>query len=130
MITLWARPHYMGAVTTYSNVVRGFTPTGAYWMIAQGVLGPNGQPIVQPDNIPEFSGIPQTVMPASCASLTSGAGGPSPACAQALAHYRAFITYQPASRFWAFQGIEATIFIALAATLIAVTAVVLLRRDA
>jgi hypothetical protein len=130
VITLWARPHYMSAVTTYSNVVRGFTPAGAYWMIAQGVLGPNGQPIAQPDNIPEFNGIPQNVMPASCASLTSGAGGPSPTCAQALAHYRAFITYQPASRFWAFQGIEATIFIALAATLIAVTAVVLLRRDA
>jgi hypothetical protein len=130
VITLWVRPHYLSAVTTYYNVVRGFTPAGAYWMIAQGVLGPNGQPIAQPDNIPEFNGIPQTVMPASCASLNSGAGRPSPACAQALAHYRAFITYQPASRFWAFQGIEATIFIALAATLIAVTAVVLLRRDA
>jgi hypothetical protein len=130
VITLWLRPHYMSAVTKFSSVVSSFTPSGAYWTIAQGVLGPNGQPIPQPDNIPEFNGIPQNALPASCAGLTNGAAGPTPACVRALAHYRAFITYQPASRFWAFQGIEATIYIALAATLIAVTAAVLLRRDA
>jgi hypothetical protein len=44
--------------------------------------------------------------------------------------YRAFITYQPASRYWAFQGIETGIFVLLAAALIAVTAIVVLRRDA
>ena len=37
--------------------------------------------------------------------------------------YRASVTYQPASRFWAFQSIETGIFVALAAF-------VLLRRDA
>jgi hypothetical protein len=46
-----------------------------------------------------------------------------------LAAFRGFITYQPASRYWAFQGIEFGIFAALAALLIAVTAGVLLRRD-
>ena len=51
-------------------------------------------------------------------------------CAQALSHFRGFLTYQPADRFWTFQGIEAGIFLALAFALIAVTAVVLLRRDA
>jgi hypothetical protein len=130
VVTLWLRPHYMSAVTTYYNVGRGFTPAGAYWMIASGVLGPNGQPIAQPDNVPEFNGIPQTVLPASCASAANGTGNPTPACVQALSHYRAFITYQPASRFWAFQGIEAGLFLALAAALIAVTAFVLLHRDA
>jgi hypothetical protein len=130
VITLWVRPHYMSAVTKFSSVVNSFTPAGAYWRIASGVLGPNGQPIAQPDNIPEFNGIPQTVLPASCASATNGTGNPTPACAQALSHYREFITYQPASRFWAFQGIEAGIFVALAAALIALTALVLLRRDA
>jgi len=44
--------------------------------------------------------------------------------------YRGFITYQPASRYWPFQGIETGIFIILAAALIAVTAIVLNRRDA
>jgi hypothetical protein len=43
--------------------------------------------------------------------------------------YRGFITYQPANRYWAFQGIETGIFVLLAAALIAVTAIVVLRRD-
>jgi hypothetical protein len=43
---------------------------------------------------------------------------------------RGLITYQPASRYWAFQGIETGIFVILAAALIAITAIVVLRRDA
>jgi len=31
------------------------------------------------------------------------------------------ITYQPGSRFWAFQGIESAIFVALAAVLVGIT---------
>jgi hypothetical protein len=57
-------------------------------------------------------------------------GNPTPACTEALSHYHAYLTYQPADRFWTFQGIETGIFLALAAALIAVTAVTLLRRDA
>jgi hypothetical protein len=132
VITLWVRPHYIAAVTKFSSVLSGFTPTGAYWKISQGVLGPNGQPVSQISNIPYWNGIPQNALPASCAALANSNGNPNPtpACAQALAHYRAFITYQPASRFWTFQGIETGIFVILAAALIAVTAMVLLRRDA
>ena len=40
------------------------------------------------------------------------------------------MTYQPASRFWAFQGIETGIFAVLAAALLAVTFWVLKRREA
>jgi hypothetical protein len=40
------------------------------------------------------------------------------------------LTYQPANRYWTFQGIETGIFVSLAAALIAVTVIVLLRRDA
>ena len=43
---------------------------------------------------------------------------------------RGFVTYQPAGRYWAFQGIETGIFVLLAAALLAVTAMVVLRRDA
>ena len=52
------------------------------------------------------------------------------ACARALARFHGFVTYQPAGRYWTFQGIETGIFVVLAAALIAVTAVTLLRRDA
>jgi hypothetical protein len=37
---------------------------------------------------------------------------------------------QPASRFWAFQGIETGIFVVLAAVLLGVTFWVIKRRDA
>ena len=43
---------------------------------------------------------------------------------------RGFVSYQPASRYWAFQGIETGIFVLLAAALLAVTAIAVLRRDA
>jgi hypothetical protein len=46
------------------------------------------------------------------------------------AGFRQFVTYQPASRYWAFQGIETGIFVVLAAALIAVTFYVVSRRDA
>ncbi len=39
-------------------------------------------------------------------------------------------TFQPAYRFWAFQGIEAAIFVVLAAALIGFTSRRVLSRDA
>jgi hypothetical protein len=44
--------------------------------------------------------------------------------------WRGFATYQPASRYWPFQGIETGIYLLLAAALIAVTFVIVRRRDA
>lgn len=40
------------------------------------------------------------------------------------------ITYQPATRFWAFQGIEVSIYLVLAAALIAFAYRMVLKRDA
>jgi hypothetical protein len=40
------------------------------------------------------------------------------------------ITYQPVGRFWDFQGIEAAIFIVLAAALVALACRMVLTRDA
>jgi hypothetical protein len=44
--------------------------------------------------------------------------------------WRGFATYQPASRYWPFQGIETAIFVLLASALIAVTFVIVRRADA
>ena len=41
-----------------------------------------------------------------------------------------FATYQPASCYWPFRGIETGIYVLLAAALIAVTFVIVRRRDA
>jgi ABC-type transport system involved in multi-copper enzyme maturation permease subunit len=131
VITLWLRSHYISAVTTTYSVLGNYGPTGAYWRLASGVIGPNGQPLPQPNNTFYFDDIPQTYLPRACSGVAGPNGGnPTPACTQALSHFHEFLTYQPGDRFWAFQGIEAGIFLALTAALIAVTAVTLLHRDA
>jgi hypothetical protein len=44
--------------------------------------------------------------------------------------YHQLSSYQPASRFWAFQGIEIAIFVVLAAALVALAYRMVRRRDA
>jgi len=130
VIAFWLRRQYLSPVTVYYNVTRGFTPPGSYWSLASGVLFPNGKPIDQNTSGNALDGIPVNYLPASCNQTTRGAFTPPPSCMHALAHFRGFLTYQPADRYWTFQGIETVIFLVLAAALIAVTAVTLLRRDA
>jgi hypothetical protein len=131
-VALWLRPHYMSAITVIYKLTSGFTPPGSYWQIASGVLFPNGQPVPQPADTPYFDGVAQPYLPGACSVMMSRnpPSNPPPACTQALSHFRSFLTYQPAGRYWTFQGIETGIFLVLAAALIAVTAAVLLRRDA
>jgi hypothetical protein len=130
LITLLLRPHYMSAVTVFYKVTSGFTPAGSFWQLAQGVVGPNGQQLAQPNNTNYIDGVPASSLPASCTQTSRGAFTPPASCTHALSHFQAFLTYQPADRYWTFQGIETGIFVVLAAALIAVAAVTLLRRDA
>ena len=127
VVTLWLRPHYISAVTVTYKLFSGYTPAGSYWQLAQGIRNPAGQLVPAPNGA-AIDGIPLGYLPSACAAAGKG-GPPTASCRQALAAFHGFITYQPASRYWAFQGIEFGIFAALAALLIAVTAVVLLRRD-
>jgi ABC-type transport system involved in multi-copper enzyme maturation permease subunit len=127
LTALRLRPHYMTPVTVYYKLTAPFTPAGSSLGISQGIIGPNGQTAVLSDGVPSYDGVP---IPAAClhAAATPNPQAPLPCLA---AHgYRGFVTYQPASRFWAFQGIESGIFVVLAAVLIAVTFWVLKRRDA
>ncbi len=127
VVALWLRPHYMSAVTVTYKLFSGYTPAGSYWQLAQGIRNPAGQLVPAPNGA-AIDGIPLGYLPSACAAAGKGVP-PAAACRQALAAFHGFITYQPASRYWAFQGIEFGIFTALAAVLIALTAVVLLRRD-
>jgi hypothetical protein len=130
VVALWLRPHYMSAVTVFYKATSSFTPTGSYWQLASGIIGPDGQPVNSNfSNEAVIDGIPASYLPASCTPPARGPFTPPPSCTQALGHFREFLTYQPADRYWAFQGIEAGIFLVLAAGLVAVTAAVLLRRD-
>jgi hypothetical protein len=147
VITLWVRKHYMAAVTTYANAGANLQPKGSYWSYASGLAGPHG-PLQQLNGMvqigtTEFDGVPSSALPAACRALvdagsvntgrTSASGvGDMSAINSCLTshHIQQFITYQPASRYWAFQGIETGLYILIAAALIAVTIAVIRRRDA
>ncbi len=129
------RPHYLTALTkTYSFLHHQASPTGSYWLVSGGVVGPGGQvPSIQAHGGPgiSFHGVPVPIsnMPSACQTLVFHDPLKFGSCLAAHG-YRALITYQPASRYWAFQGIETGIFVLLTAALIAVTAITVLRRDA
>jgi hypothetical protein len=126
LTALWLRPHYMTPVTVYYKITAAFTPTGSYLGIGQGWIGSNGQPPAPGPGNYGFNGEP---VPAACEKVMSGPQPDPLPCL--MAHgYRGYVTYQPASRFWAFQGIEIGIFVMLAVVLLAVTFWVLKRRDA
>jgi hypothetical protein len=130
------RAHFMAPVTTYYNpLLVNYTVKGQAWVFGQGVVDKHGQ--VYTGNAPGATGVPLSAVPGPCRSLLMRDPGSMTktqfhqayTCLQASG-YRGFITYQPGSRFWAFQGIETGIFVALAAALIAVTFYVVRRRDA
>jgi hypothetical protein len=117
---------------------RAFMPAGSYWLVSSGLVGPNGPvrtgplgggPTLSVDGVR----IPIAALPSTCRTLlfetSSKTAGGFPSC-MAAHGYRAVLSYQPADRYWAFQGIETGIFVFLAAAFIAVTTIVVLRRDA
>jgi len=141
VVFFWLRAHFMAAVTSYIPLNRGFN-AGSAWQLSAGYVGASGQSIGIPQSTTgpvlggvNGNGLPLTALPGQC-QAAAGNGPFTPAsyhavlsCAQAHG-IRAFVTYQPASRYWAFQGIETGIFVLLAAALLAITVAVVLRRDA
>jgi hypothetical protein len=130
VVTLWVRPHYLSAVTVVRNLTAQTRLSGSYWLLSQGARNPAGQLMAGPQDQTVAFGVPVSSLPKACAGLAKPAGGLTSSCRASLTGFRSFVTYQPVSRFWPFQGIETGVFVGLAAILLAVTAVVLIRRDA
>jgi ABC-2 family transporter len=131
MMPLWARPYLMAPL----HVTSAFNPAkmdqfttndnGSYmavtaavdlpgaWVIANQSLTPAGRVFTGP-------------APAACMRSTNS----MTPCQSALGRLglRQYVTYQPASRYWAFQAYEAAIFVVLAAGLGACCAVVIRHR--
>ena len=129
IVTYWVREHFMPAVTTVYSVTRNLSLNGATWTLAQGTVLPSGQFTtnlsVGPGHV--VSGPTGPQVPAACQAATSI--NATITCMARLG-YHSFATYQPGYRFWPFQFIETGTFVALAAALIAVTFLVVRRRDA
>jgi hypothetical protein len=130
VISEFLRPHYMAAVTTYYKVTGSFTPPGQAWVLSQGAVSRTGRVVAA------GWGDLYPALPASCQRLLPGSPtgkGTSESavfsCMQAHG-WRGFATYQPAGRYWPFQGIETGIYVLLAAALIGLTFVIIRRRDA
>jgi hypothetical protein len=126
------RSRYLTPMTKAFTFLRPtHLPIGSYWLVSSGLVGPHG-PVPVPTGITlsaDGVGINPAALPATCRGLIFQHSRDFLSCLSAHG-YHAFISYQPASRYWAFQGIETGIFAVLAAALIAVTAIVVLRRDA
>jgi len=129
------RAHYLAPLTmTFNFLHPPALPKGSYWLVSGGLVGPGGQVVSNPAHggpSISFGGVPVSIanVPAACRTLLFQGPHEFGSCLAARGYY-GLITYQPADRYWTFQGIETGIFVALAAALIAVTAVVILRRDA
>jgi ABC-type transport system involved in multi-copper enzyme maturation permease subunit len=128
------RSHYISPITkTFSFLHPLAMPTGSYWLVSGGLVGPGGVVQGGPKSGAglNIDGVPISVgsLPSACRALMFQ--GPHKLFSCLATHgYHGLISYQPASRYWAFQGIETGIFVVMAAALIAVTAIVVLRRDA
>jgi hypothetical protein len=125
LIAEYARPHYLTPASRLLPFGTGYggVPSGS-WVLSNGTTGPGGQHYGSSFTIQDI--------PAACRGQgPKPALSPSPSPSCMTAHgFHVLITYQPAGRFWAFQGIEAAIFLVLAAALIAVTFRLVLARDA
>ena len=134
------RMHFMTPVTTFYGVAANFNPPAGSINTGGGLINKAGQLVTGSLGNVMIDGVPSTSLPAACQQLipasASGPSGPSGATLNAVygclqkAGYRQFISYQPISRYWAFQGIETGIYLAVAAALIAITFYAVRRRDA
>jgi hypothetical protein len=126
LILQFARPHYLPAATHSARLtVQNLPISPRAWLLHKGVANAAG---VIVDNKGPIRG-PGSWVPTGCQSIAASVDDQLSRC---LAHdgYHWVLTYQPASRFWAFQGIEAAIFVVLAVFLAAFTYRKTLRSDA
>jgi hypothetical protein len=132
LIDQWVRPHYIAAVTHVYGLTRNWVPSGAVWQLGAGVMNPSGHMLPLQNGEDIGPNVSVSSVPSLCASGASQAQnnqGGVLACMEKLG-YRQFVTYQPANRYWEFQGIETGVFVALAVAFLALTYLVATRRDA
>jgi hypothetical protein len=139
------RAHYLTPVTTYSSLTSSWQPTSGSWILGSGLVDRAGHTIsMNPNGVAQ--GVPVSALSGTCQKLiptlhngaslvqggvlTRGLGDSRLAACVQAAGFRQFSTYQPVSRYWAFQSIETVIFLALAGALVAIAFAAVTRHDA
>lgn len=134
LIDDFVRQHYIPAVTSHMGFLSTPGTLARSWVLATGITGPDGKPLAQNLGAGNaFNGVPVASLPHACQALIGQASRQAMIAGDrclSAAGYRVYDTYQPANRYWPFQGIETGIYVVLAAALLAVTFVIVRRRDA
>jgi hypothetical protein len=118
-IGIFLRPHYLAPIReTFSLVASKLAAPDSAWLLSKDIIGPTGHIV----NVNSPSAIP-----AACHGAVFN--GSLLNC-MAAHGYRSLVAFQPDSRFWSFQGIEAAIYLVLAAVLVGFAYRRVLSRDA
>lgn len=120
-IGVYLRPHYLAPLVTTISLRRNGRPPAGSWLISQELVTGHGRVL--------GGGLSPSDLPAACRVGASVDKASIVHCLQTHGFADAF-TYQPASRFWMFQGIESGIFVVLASGLLAAAYWWVLGRDA
>jgi hypothetical protein len=120
VMPLWVRPHLItplrtdAALNVGGNLTTEMTGSGGRMTLVGAVDRP-GAWILSNQTVTPAGHVFTGPAPQACASPTA----PPQACIASLArlHLRQVVTYQPASRYWAFQWYETGIFVILAVAL-------------
>jgi hypothetical protein len=126
VVSNYLRPHFMAAVTRTAPLGAGTpTPSPGDWVVSSGVVDPAG-------HVSDGIRISLDSLPAACRGILPGPVDKGDGLLRCLGShgYRTVFTYQPAGRYWAFQGIEAAVFLALAGLLVLLAFRLVARRDA
>jgi ABC-2 family transporter len=116
-IVLFARPNYQAPITqTWDALAQAPHIDRQAWQIDGGWIDTAGNKVAADHGL-------ATCNPTGGSGATAGSSADQSPFLQCIhAHgWRNFVTYQPADRFWLFQGIEAALFLALAGVCVAFT---------
>ena len=121
LVGVYLRPHYMSPVTKlFPPVGSSSSPPGA-WVLSTSFVNGHGVNL--------GAGFPVLGLPAQCRTALLKGSGVNGRCLTAHGFHQ-LVTYQPDSRFWAFQGIEAALFLVLGIAAIGFAWWRVLSRDA
>jgi hypothetical protein len=116
LVELGLRPRFAAVRHTATSLFAPTPRTSGAWVMASRLVDPGGRIIDGPLRLP-----------ATCASAADRAGADR---CMSDHGYRIVTTIQPGDRYWRFQWTEFGLFVALAAVLVGVGYLVVLRRDA
>jgi ABC-2 family transporter protein len=114
VMPVWIRPHLIPPVRVTSafnpNAITGLLQSGSGQMTVTDSVNIPGAWVLSNQTITPAGHVFTGPAPQACTNGSPDVCGP----ALAKLHLRQLAFYQPASRYWAFQGIETGIFVALA----------------